>query len=235
MGRTGSVEAALEDFLARGAGGWGDLAFFRDGRARAAARMVDERVADGAVALPAPAQVFAAFEATPFAAARAVILGQDPYPTPGDAHGLAFSYRGARRIPASLRAILAEMADNVGAASAPQGGDLTPWARAGVLLLNAALTTEAGRAGAHLKFGWDALADEAVSALAARETPCVFMLWGAQAKARAALVSGDRHLVLACGHPSPLNRARDFRGCGHFAKANAWLEAQGAAPIDWRL
>lgn len=235
MGRTGSVEAALEDFLARGAGGWGDLAFFRDGRARAAARKVDERLADGAVVLPEPAQVFAAFEATPFRAARAVILGQDPYPTPGDAHGLAFSYRGARRIPASLRAILAEMAENIGAPHTPQGGDLTPWARAGVLLLNTALTTEAGRAGAHLKFGWDALADEAIRALAAREAPCVFMLWGAQARARGALVPGGRHLVLACGHPSPLNRARDFRGSGHFAKANAWLEARGAAPIDWRL
>ncbi|TVR09606.1 MAG: uracil-DNA glycosylase [Salinarimonadaceae bacterium] len=229
-----SVEAALGAFLERGAGGWGDLAFFRDGRARAVAQRVDARIAAGAHVLPEPSRVFAALEATPREGVKAVILGQDPYPTPGDAHGLAFSYLGSRRIPASLRAILAEMAENVGA-PAPREGDLTPWAREGVLLLNTALTTEAGSAGAHLKFGWDGLADDALAALSESESPCVFMLWGAPARARAALIDGERHLVLACGHPSPLNRARDFRGCRHFARANAWLAARGVAPIDWRL
>lgn len=232
------VEAALAAFLGRGAGGWGDLAFFRDGRARAVARRVDERIATGAHVLPEPANVFAALEATPRAGVKAVILGQDPYPTPGDAHGLAFSYVGERRIPASLRAILAEMAQDTGA-GAPPGedlrGDLTPWAREGVLLLNTALTTEAGSAGAHLKFGWDGLVDDALAALSQGDDPCVFMLWGAPARARAPLVEAGRHLTLACGHPSPLNRARDFRGCGHFSRANAWLAQRGVAPIDWRL
>ena len=114
-------------------------------------------------------------------------------------------------------------------------GDLTPWAERGVLLLNSALTVEAGKAGAHLRLGWSQLTDEAVSAVSARAEPAVFLLWGAQARAREALIDTSRHGVIASGHPSPLNRARDFPGSRPFDRANAWLEAQGRAPIDWRL
>lgn len=222
-------------------GDWADLPFFRDGRAAALAARIDREISAGAAITPAPEQVFNALTLTPRAQTRVVILGQDPYPTPGDAHGLAFSYVGARRLPASLKVILAEMAENCGCAM-PRRGDLSPWARQGVLLLNTALTTLAGRSGAHLGIGWDALTDEVIGALARRHQGTVFMLWGARAIARAEQVTAEgaeggraRHLVLACGHPSPLNRKRDFRGSRHFARANAWLDAQGQAPIDWRL
>ena len=164
-------------------------------------------------------------------AVKAVILGQDPYPTPGDANGLAFSHVGAGRLPASLKVILAEAMPD----ERPRTGDLTLWAERGVLLLNTALTVEAGKAGAHLRFGWSRLADEAVAAVSARPEPAVFLLWGAQARARAVLIDAARHGIVESGHPSPLNRARDFPGSRPFAAANDWLAARGRDPIDWRL
>lgn len=223
------VAAALAAFRASGSP-WLALPFFAGGAADAVAARVDARIAAGARVLPAPGDVFRALRETPLSAVRAVILGQDPYPTPGDANGLAFSYVGAGRLPASLRVILAE-------AGSPRtaGGDLTPWARQGVLLLNSALTVEAGKAGAHLRYGWSALTDEAVAAVSARAQPALFLLWGAQARARAGLIDAARHAVFESGHPSPLNRARDFPGSDPFGRANAWLEAQRVPPIDWRL
>ncbi|AWN38042.1 uracil-DNA glycosylase [Methylobacterium radiodurans] len=209
---------------------WADLPFFREGAADAVAARVDARIAEGARVLPEPRNIFAALALTPPEAVKVVILGQDPYPTPGDANGLAFSYVGARRLPASLKVILAEVDPEK-----PRSGDLTPWARQGVLLLNSALTVEAGKAGAHLRYGWARLTDEAVAAISARTEPAVFLLWGAQARARAALIDTDRHAVIESGHPSPLNRARDFPGSRPFEKANAWLEARGIEPIDWQL
>ncbi len=234
------VAAALDAFRASsGPGDWADLDFFRDGRADMVAARVDAEITAGTAITPAPENVFNALTLTPLARTRVVILGQDPYPTPGDAHGLAFSYVGARRLPASLKVILAEMAENCGCA-VPRTGDLSHWARQGVLLLNTALTTQAGRSGAHLRIGWEALTDAVIATLARREQGVVFMLWGAQAMARAEQIEaaqgdGARHLVLACGHPSPLNRKRDFRGSRHFATANEWLLRNGQAPIDWRL
>lgn len=238
------VGAALADFRhANPSGGWADLPFFRDGRADAVAEQVDREIALGTAITPAPEHVFTALTLTPLAQTRVVILGQDPYPTPGDAHGLAFSYVGDRRLPASLKVILAEAAESCGCAL-PRRGDLTAWARQGVLLLNTALTTQAGRSGTHLRIGWDALADEVIGTLARQERGIVFMLWGARAIARAEQITahgGDadsgeaRHLVLTSGHPSPLNRKRDFRGSRHFAIANDWLRAGGQAPIDWCL
>ena len=223
------VAAALAAFRTSGSP-WLALPFFAGGAADAVAARVDARIAAGARVLPAPGDVFRALRETPLSAVRAVILGQDPYPTPGDANGLAFSYVGAGRLPASLRVILAE-------AGSPRtaGGDLTPWARQGVLLLNSALTVEAGKAGAHLRYGWSALTDEAVAAVSARAQPALFLLWGAQARARAGLIDAARHAVFESGHPSPLNRARDFPGSDPFGRANAWLEAQRVPPIDWRL
>lgn len=211
---------------------WLALPFFRDGKAEMVATAVDARVAKGATVLPAPGDVFNALALTPPDRVKAVILGQDPYPTPGDAHGLAFSYVGPRRLPASLKIILAECPGGI---PVPPRGDLSPWARQGVLLLNAALTVEAGKAGAHLRLGWSALTDDVVTALSAGSRPVVFLLWGAQARARAALVDHDRHGIVESGHPSPLNRLRDFPGSQPFAKANAWLSDHGVAPVDWRL
>ena len=223
------VAAALAAFRETGTP-WLALPFFRDGAADEVARKVDGRIAAGAQVLPAASDIFRALRETPLPDVKAVILGQDPYPTPGDANGLAFSYVGKGRLPASLKVILAE-------AGSPReaGGDLTPWARQGVLLLNSALTVEAGKAGAHLRLGWSALTDQAVSAVAARTEPTIFLLWGAQARARATLIDASRHGIVESGHPSPLNRARDFPGSAPFGRANAWLAERGRTPIDWRL
>ena len=213
---------------------WTVLPFFRDGSSERVAAALDGRVAAGAQVLPAPDAVFNALALTPLDRVRAVILGQDPYPTPGDAHGLAFSYLGGRRLPASLKTILAEMAAASGE-TPPKSGDLTPWARQGVLLLNGALTVEAGRAGAHLRLGWDALTDQAVRAVSDTRPAVAFLLWGAPARRRAALIDGTKHLVLESGHPSPLNRLRDFQGTRPFTRADAWLSERGAGTIDWSL
>lgn len=228
-------DAPVADALARfkrSGSPWLALPFFADGAAEAVAAKVDARIAAGATVLPAPDDIFNALTLTPLDRVKVVILGQDPYPTPGDANGLAFSYVGPRRLPASLKVIVAELTEP---GAKPTAGDLTPWARQGVLLLNAALTVEAGKAGAHLRLGWSALTDQAVAAVSARAEPAVFLLWGAQARARAALVDTGRHGVIETGHPSPLNRARDFPGSRPFDAANAWLEARSLAPIDWRL
>jgi uracil-DNA glycosylase len=232
---TGPVTAALAAFRADPAvADWVRLRFFGEGQADAVAARVDARIADGKLVLPAPDDIFNALRLTPLGRVKAVILGQDPYPTAGDAHGLAFSYLGTRRLPASLKVILAEWADDLGYAPV-RTGDLTSWARQGVLLLNTALTVEAGNAGAHLKLGWSALADEAVMAVSANRPAAAFLLWGGPARKRAALIDRTKHLVLEAGHPSPLNRLNDFRSCRHFSRANAWLREKGIKPIDWRL
>ncbi|MDR1827583.1 MAG: uracil-DNA glycosylase [Methylobacteriaceae bacterium] len=232
-----AFSSALQTFL-RGSGaagaGWETLAFFRDGAAAAIAARLDSLCRSGAVILPDAGHTYRAFELTPRHQTRVVILGQDPYPTPGDAHGLAFSHVGGRRLPASLKNILKEMAADTGVAT-PASGDLTPWAEQGVLLLNTALSVEAGRAGAHLSLGWSRLAAEVVENLSAGPQPVVFLLWGNAARSFASRIDTTRHLVLEAGHPSPLNRLRDFAGCRHFSKANAWLAARGAKPVDWRL
>ncbi|KQP38518.1 uracil-DNA glycosylase [Methylobacterium sp. Leaf104] len=231
-------ETPVADALARFrrcGSSWLALPFFEDGAAEAVAARVDARIAAGATVLPAPENIFNALALTPLERVKVVILGQDPYPTPGDANGLAFSYVGPRRLPASLKVILAELAEPGAPPARPRTGDLTPWAGQGVLLLNAALTVEAGKAGAHLRYGWSALTDQAVAAVSARPQPAVFLLWGAQARARAALVDAGRHGIVACGHPSPLNRARDFPGSRPFDAADAWLSAHGVTPIDWQL
>ncbi|HUQ13235.1 MAG TPA: uracil-DNA glycosylase [Novosphingobium sp.] len=180
----------------------------------------------------------AALELTPLDAVKVVILGQDPYHGPGQAHGLCFSVPQACAIPPSLRNIHNELARDLGIAPPPHG-NLEGWARQGVLLLNNSLTVEAGRAGSHGGLGWEPLTDAVVAAVAARPEPSVFMLWGSHAAAKAARVPGlgpgSRHLVLRAPHPSPLSAHRGFLGCGHFGQANAFLEANGRGAIDWRL
>jgi uracil-DNA glycosylase len=229
-----SAAEALNAFRASpAAAGWCKLPFFSEGLADDVVARVDGRVAGGRELCPPAADIFNALALTPLERVRAVILGQDPYPTRGDAHGLAFSYVG-KRLPASLNVILQELADDL-AIPKPRTGDLSPWARGGVLLLNTALTVEAGGAGAHLKLGWSALADEALAAVSAQRPAVAFLLWGAPARKRAVLIDRAKHLVIESGHPSPLNRSNDFRGTRPFSRANAWLVEKGSEPIDWVL
>jgi uracil-DNA glycosylase len=178
-----------------------------------------------------------ALELTPLDQVKVVILGQDPYHGAGQAHGLAFSVPQGVRVPPSLANIYKELASDLGL-SAPSHGNLENWARQGVLLLNNALTVEEGRAGSHQKLGWEAITDAAVAAVAAREEPSVFMLWGNHARNKAMRVPGltaGRHLVLTAPHPSPLSAHAGFLGCRHFSQANAFLEATQRGAIDWRV
>jgi len=199
-------------------------------------RFVDEARAAGKTVYPA--DVFRALRLTSPDDVKVVILGQDPYHgedrgTP-QAHGLAFSVPPGVRPPPSLRNIFKEIAASLGI-EAPEHGCLDAWARQGVLLLNTVLTVERGNAASHAKRGWERCTDTLIHELAARHEYLVFMLWGAHAQAKRALVDGRAHCVLEAPHPSPLSAHRGFLGCGHFAQANAYLEAQGRAPIDWRL
>jgi len=179
-----------------------------------------------------------AFDLTPLDRVRVVILGQDPYHGPGQAHGLSFSVRAGIRVPPSLANIYKELETDLGLPR-PDHGDLSAWARQGVLLLNNALTVEAGLAGSHQGKGWEAITDAAVAAVAARSEPSVFMLWGNHARKKAERVPGlgpgTHHLVLTAPHPSPLSAHAGFLGCRHFSKANAFLEAKGRGSIDWRV
>ena len=178
---------------------------------------------------------FRALELTPLDAVKVVILGQDPYHGAGQAHGLAFSVPEGVKVPPSLVNIYKEIASDCSVAR-PVSGNLEHWARQGVLLLNNALTVEEGKAGSHQKRGWEAITDAAVAAVAAREEPSVFMLWGSHARRKAERVPGlmeGRHLVLTAPHPSPLSAHSGFFGCRHFGKANAFLREHGRGEIDW--
>lgn len=178
--------------------------------------------------LPPGPERFAALDLVEPERVRVVILGQDPYPTPGHAHGLAFSYRGPGPLPRSLANVLREVEADVGGPA--RSGDLRPWARQGVLLLNTVLSVRAGAAGSHRRRGWEPLTEAVLRHLARRPRPPVFVLWGADARRRRALLGAGPD-VLEAGHPSPLS-VRHFRGCRHFSAVNACL---GPPPIDWRL
>jgi uracil-DNA glycosylase len=175
--------------------------------------------------------LFAAYRLCPPEQTRVLILGQDPYHGPGQAHGLSFSVRDGVRVPPSLRSIFKELAEDVGVAP-PASGDLTGWARQGVLLLNAVLTVRAGAAASHAGKGWEAFTDATISALNARDDRVVFLLWGGYARKKAALVTNPAHVVLEAGHPSPLN-PKGFRGCRPFSAANKALADGGRPLIDW--
>lgn len=179
----------------------------------------------------------AALALTPLDAVKVVILGQDPYHGPGQAHGLSFSVPDGVRLPPSLRNIYRELEADLGLPRAGSG-DLTSWAQQGVLLLNAVLTVEDGKPAAHQGRGWEELTDAVVAAVAAKAEPCVFLLWGSHAQKKAGSVPGllcSHHLVLFAPHPSPLSAHRGFLGCGHFSRANAFLQAHGRGAVDWRL
>ena len=231
----GPISHALAEFRRhKQAASWLTLPFFQDGSADRVAAKVDVVIAGGGHVLPPPEAVFTSITLTPLDKVKVVILGQDPYPAPGDSHGLAFSYRGSRRLPASLRTILAEMSADLNVPM-PKSGDLTKWAKQGVLLINTALTVEAGKSGAHMKFGWSDLVDQAVATISAQRPAVAFLLWGGPARKRAALIDSGKHLVIESGHPSPLNRLNDFKGTRPFSRANEWLIGKGLEPIDWRL
>ncbi|MDZ4349211.1 MAG: uracil-DNA glycosylase [Xanthomonadaceae bacterium] len=183
---------------------------------------------------PPGAEIFAALDATPFPQVKAVIIGQDPYHGPGQAHGLCFSVRPGLPVPPSLHNIYKEIADDLGM-KPPDHGYLMAWAERGVLLLNAVLTVEAGRAGSHQGKGWEGFTDRIIQRLNDQREGLVFLLWGSYAQRKGALIDRQRHCVLRAPHPSPLSAHRGFFGCGHFGKCNRYLAKTGKAPIDWSL
>jgi uracil-DNA glycosylase len=191
-------------------------------------------LAAGKAIYPPSAEIFAALDATPFDEVKVVILGQDPYHGPGQAHGLCFSVQPGVPVPPSLVNIFKEIESDLGIAP-PAHGCLTHWARQGVLLLNTVLTVERGNAGAHRGKGWEILTDAIVDQLNRERDGLVFMLWGSPAQAKGRLLDTHRHLVLKSRHPSPLSAYGGFFGCRHFSQANAWLAQRGQAPIDWSL
>lgn len=179
--------------------------------------------------------VFNAFRLTPFSEVKVVILGQDPYHNVGQAHGLSFSVPEGIAFPPSLKNIFAELSTDIEGFQIPSSGDLTKWAKQGVLLLNATLTVRAHQAASHQKQGWERFTDEIIAKVSSELEHVVFLLWGSYAQQKAVLIDAGKHLVLKAVHPSPLSVYRGFFGCRHFSKANAYLQAHGKQPIDWRL
>ncbi|MHB1163442.1 MAG: uracil-DNA glycosylase [Minisyncoccota bacterium] len=190
---------------------------------------------------PAPKHIFRAFDLCPFEKVKVVILGQDPYHGPGQANGLAFAVDNNQRLPPSLQNVFKEIETDLSTPSTMEGqtfhesdGDLSRWARQGVLLLNATLTVRAHMAGSHQGRGWEELTDAAVRALSSEREHLVFMLWGNYAKAKGAHIDRSRHLVLEAPHPSPFSAYSGFFGSRHFSRANDYLIAHDKTPIDWR-
>ena len=181
---------------------------------------------------PPSGEWFAALDATPPDEVKVVILGQDPYHGPGQAHGLSFSVSGGQRIPPSLQNIFRELASDLGC-EPPSHGDLSGWAAQGVLMLNSVLTVERGRAGSHQGKGWELFTDAVIQVINRRPLPVVFLLWGAQAQRKGATIDTRRHCVLAAPHPSPLSAHRGFLGCRHFSAANRFLMEHHRGPVDW--
>ena len=216
-----ALEPVLQTAQARRLGGW-----------------LREEERAGKTIYPPRGQRLAALAATPLDAVRVVILGQDPYHGPGQAHGLSFSVQDGVRIPPSLRNIFKELVADL-ALDSPASGNLTPWAKQGVLLLNNTLSVEEGKAGSHAGRGWDAITDACIAAVVERGQPCVFILWGSHAKKKAGRIKGlgaaTHHLVLTSVHPSPLSAHSGFFGSRPFSQTNAFLEAQGCDVIDWAL
>ncbi len=183
---------------------------------------------------PSMYDIFNAFKLTPYSNVKAVILGQDPYHEPGQAHGLCFSVQDGVKLPPSLVNIYKEIKSDLGITE-PDNGNLTKWAKQGVLLLNTSLTVRRGAANSHKDCGWTQFTDEVIKKLAAREKPMVFILWGANARSKKAFITAPQHLVLEAAHPSPLSAYNGFFGCRHFSKCNDYLRAAWVEPVDWRL
>lgn len=178
--------------------------------------------------------IFNALRYTSYSDVKAVIIGQDPYHGEGQAHGLCFSVKKGIEPPPSLKNIFKEIQDELGIAP-PDHGELTKWAKEGVLLLNASLTVRAGQANSHKNLGWETFTDRVIELVNQRETPVVFLLWGANARQKQALITNPIHKILTCAHPSPLSAYNGFFGCGHFKECNDFLKAHNMTPIDWSL
>jgi uracil-DNA glycosylase len=190
--------------------------------------------AAGKVIFPPGPLIFNAFNHTPFEQVRVVIIGQDPYHGPGQAHGLSFSVQSGTRIPPSLANIFKEMEADLGIRMSGSG-DLTPWADQGVLLLNATLTVEQARAGSHQKKGWERFTDTVIQRLNEQRDGLVFVLWGSYAQKKGAMIDQNKHLVLKSVHPSPLSAHRGFFGQKPFSRINQYLVSRGQPPIQWQL
>ncbi|MBQ0056753.1 MAG: uracil-DNA glycosylase [Bacteroidales bacterium] len=185
------------------------------------------------VIYPPAGKIFEAFNRTPFDKVKVVIIGQDPYHGPNQAHGLCFSVQPGVMVPPSLVNIYKELSEEYKMNYLVRNGDLTHWANQGVLLLNATLTVEAGHAGSHQGKGWETFTDAAIAALSEQREHLVFLLWGSYAQAKGRIIDRSKHLVLEAPHPSPLSAYRGFIGCGHFMRANQYLTETGQEPIIW--
>jgi uracil-DNA glycosylase len=243
VGRIGPLAEPVADQLARVPASWRPItdAFAASVTGQALIAKVDAAVQAGDPIYPG--DLFAALHATPLDQVRVVILGQDPYHGPGQAHGLAFSVPPGQKIPPSLRNLFKERQRDLGLPP-PASGDLSAWARQGVLLLNTSLSVRDGQAASHARWGWEALTDALVAAVAQRSQPAVFMLWGAHAQSKRSLIEGAGagnsagvpvHLILACNHPSPLSATRPpapFMGCGHLGQAQRFWAERGQS-LAW--
>jgi len=189
-------------------------------------------IASGKIIYPSGKLIFNAFWKTPFNKVKVVILGQDPYHNPGQAHGLSFSVPEGVALPPSLQNIFKEIVDDIGG-EAPLSGDLTYWAEQGVLLLNAALTVRQNEPASHAKIGWTEFTDAVIATLSDQREGLVFLLWGKFAQDKQSLIDETKHTVLKAAHPSPFSAYKGFFGCRHFSKVNAILSSKGEAPIQW--
>lgn len=196
-------------------------------------QFVENERAQGKAIYPPAESVFSAFEHTPFDQVKVVILGQDPYHGPNQAHGLSFSVQPGVKTPPSLVNMYKELAQDIDGFTIPTHGNLVSWAEQGVLLLNTVLTVEQGKAHSHAKAGWEQFTDQVIAQLNQHHSGLVFMLWGAHAQKKGASIDSSRHHILAAPHPSPLSAHRGFFGCGHFSQANERLKQQDKSEIDW--
>ena len=190
----------------------------------------------GKLVFPAGPEYFKALNSTPFDEVKVVILGQDPYHGPGQAHGLCFSVREGLQVPPSLVNIFKEIQDDLGLPPSDfSHGCLEGWASQGVLLLNSVLTVECHQPASHQRKGWERFTDRIIECLSVRDKACVFILWGSYAQKKGVVIDSKKHMILRAPHPSPLSAHRGFFGCRHFSRCNAILEGMGESPIDWRV
>lgn len=195
---------------------------------------VEQERAAGKVIYPPANEVFSAFSLTPLNEVKVVILGQDPYHGPDQAHGLCFSVQPDVKVPPSLRNIYKELATDIDGFTIPEHGFLSSWAEQGVLMINTVLTVEAGKAHSHAKLGWETFTDKVIQTVNEQRTGVVFLLWGSHAQKKGAMIDTQRHHVLSSVHPSPLSAYRGFFGCEHFSKTNQLLQQQEKQPINWQ-
>jgi uracil-DNA glycosylase len=198
-------------------------------------QFLEQENEQGTIVYPKHSDVFNAFNLTPFNEVKVVILGQDPYHGANQAHGLSFSVQKGVAIPPSLRNIYKELQADVPGFKIPTDGDLSSWAKQGVLLLNSTLTVRSNQPGSHQKMGWEQFTDQAIRALSEQREGLVFMLWGRHAQAKASLIDPTKHVVLTAAHPSPFSTYNGFFGCTHFSKANAYLVNKDEKPINWQI